>query len=138
MQDASCRSGGCDLAIRQFLLGSTLQAEELIKWAPALKKSRWPKEYSEPECNTNYLAAIKLCIKRTFDRVPPALFLIQYYSVLQLPPQVYIEQYFFPTVIHVPRGVKALLLVNIKTNLLYFNLPRFSLPCSIVDLMRNC
>ena len=86
MQDASCRSGGCDLAIRQFLLGSTLQAEELIKWAPALKKSRWPKEYSEPECNTNYLAAIKLCIKRTFDRVPPALFLIQYYSVLQLPP----------------------------------------------------
>jgi len=52
------------------------------KWAPALKESRWTKVYSALECNMSYLVVIKFCVKRSFDRVSPALFLIQYYSVL--------------------------------------------------------
>jgi hypothetical protein len=98
---------------------------------------RWDLDLQTTE-SIGHLVAIKFCIKRSFDRVSPALISDPILFSLVTPPQVYIEQYFFPTLIHVSRGVNILLPVNIRPNLHSCNLPRFSLPCSMVDLVRDC
>jgi hypothetical protein len=55
-----------------------------------------------------------------------------------IPPQEYIEQYFFALAIHVARGVNILLKINKTLGFLFSGLPRILLSRSVVNFVRNC